>query len=129
MQAKIFPYLYPYNFPYAKIVVSEPPLLEKKLRPTLVAGAELAQEIPFEDAIIVPVLPEDGDAIGAGRNDVFQAGFACVDNGELENAGVGRTAHIVVTAATFGAGAGSPQQRECVYANVTIIPGEGEFFF
>ncbi len=95
----------------------------------LLTRTKLAQKTPIEDAVVVPVLPENGDAIRAGRNYVFQAGLFCVDNGELENAGVGRPAHIIMPAAAFGTGAGSAQEGERIGADVTVIPSEGEFCF
>ncbi len=94
----------------------------------LLARTQLPQENPVEDAVVVPVLPEDGDAVGAGRNYIFQAGLFCVDNGELKNAWVGRPAHIVMPTAAFCTRAGSPQEGERIDADVAVIPGEGEFF-
>ena len=66
--------------------------------------------MPVIDSIIVSVLPEDGNAIGTGRNDIFELRFFGVSDRGVEKLRFRVFAHVVVAATAFCTGTGCTQQ-------------------
>ena len=55
----------------------------------LLAGTQIPQEMPVVDTVIVSILPDDGDAVGACRQDVFQACSWRIGDRGVENFRIG----------------------------------------
>jgi len=79
------------------------------LRPVLLTRTQCAQIVPVVDAVIVTVLPDDGQRVGADRDNVAEARGGRVSQFPIEHIRVRLGAHVLVPAAAGGAGTGGAQ--------------------
>src|SRR5678815_1131539 len=84
--------------------------------------------MPVEDAIIVTILPDDGQRIGTDSDYIRDARGLCVAEVRVENIRVGFGFHVLMSAAAGGTRAGGAQQLERIHTRVVIAPCNGEFF-
>jgi len=83
--------------------------------------------MPVEDAVIVTILPDDGQRVGADCHNVRDARGLCVAEFRVEHIRIGFGFHVLMSAAAGGAWAGRAQQLERIDARVIVAPCDGEF--
>ena len=64
--------------------------------------------MPVVNTVIVTIFPDNGDAVGSGSEDVFQARGGGIGEGGIKDFGIGFGSHTVVPAAAGCAWAGCP---------------------
>ncbi len=82
--------------------------------------------MPIVDAVIMAVLPYDGESIRADGFDVGDARGRRIGEVLLEYVGAGLGVHVLMTAAARCAGTPGAQQAERIDADMPIIPIDGE---
>ena len=83
--------------------------------------------MPVVNAVIVPILPDDGQGIGPYRNDIADPCGGCIPQFDLEHLRIGLSLHVLMSPAAGGARAGRPQQLKRIDARMAIIPRDREF--
>ncbi len=73
------------------------------------------------------VTPKDGQGVGADGLDLVDAQLRVY--GRAQQMFVGRSAHIIMPALAFGAGADGAQPGKGVAAFLAVIPGDDQFAF
>ena len=83
--------------------------------------------MPVVDAVIVAILPDDGDGVRPGGFDSGYAGLRGIFELHRKNGGIRFGFHVLMPAPALGAWTGSPQQGKGVHAGVAVVPGDGHF--
>ena len=84
--------------------------------------------MPVIDAVIVTILPDNGEGIGSHGNDIVDARGGCIPQLDVEYLRIRFGAHVLVPATAGGAGTSRPQQLKRIDARVIVVPGDRKFF-
>ena len=82
--------------------------------------------MPVIDAIIVAVLPDDGQGVGADGFEVVEARGRRIGELLFKNIRVGFGVHVLMSAAAGGTRTAGAQQTEGIDTGMPIVPADGE---
>ena len=83
--------------------------------------------MPVVNAVIVPVLPDDGEGIRPNGYYITDARGRRIPQLDIEHFRIGFGFHILMPAAAGGAGTGCAQQLKGIDARMIVVPRDGEF--
>src|SRR5258706_8386047 len=84
--------------------------------------------MPVEDAIIMTILPDDGQCIRTDCHHIRNAGGRRVAKLDVEHVRIGFGFHILMSTTAGGTWAGGTQQLKWINARMIVVPCDCEFF-
>jgi len=83
--------------------------------------------VPVVNAVIVPILPDDGQRVGAYSNYVADARGRCIPQLDFEYFRIGFGPHVLMPAAAGSTWTRRAQQLKWIDARMIVAPRDREF--